>query len=116
MNSPAELREKRRFDRIPAQHIVCFSPLLRGWATDPVGSLGRTLDFGAGGAKLETDRPLEIGEHLQMEIALGSQIVRLEATVVHVEPTQSQMIEAGLAFDRVPHTERETLSALGYGG
>lgn len=114
MDSPAKRREKRRFDRIPAHHIVSFSHLVGGLPTEPMSGLGRTLDFGAGGARLETNRPLEIGEHLHLEIALGSQIVRLDATVIHVRDTPSHMIAAGLVFDRVPRTERETLRALGF--
>ncbi len=114
MERLAVRREKRRFDRIPAHHIVAFSQLAGGLPVEPVSSLGRTLDFGAGGARLETNRPLSVGWHLQLEIALGSQIVRLDATVVHVEPTRSQMTEAGLVFDRIPQDERETLRALGF--
>jgi hypothetical protein len=113
---PSEPREKRRFERVPAHHIVSFAQLTRGFPSEPVSGMGRTLDFGAGGARLETNRSLAIGEQLQLEIALGSQIVRLEATVVHVEATPSQMTAAGLVFDRIPQTGRETLRALGFAG
>jgi hypothetical protein len=114
MSPDADAKEKRRFDRIPAQHMVCFAQLQRGMPKEPMSGLGRTLDVCAGGARLETDRLLEVGEHLQLEIAVGSQIVHVDATVVHVAASASEMVAAGLSFDRVPPPDRATLSALGF--
>jgi PilZ domain len=114
MGADEEAREKRRFDRIPAQHMVCFAQLQGGMPKEPMSGLGRTLDVCAGGARLETDRTLSVGEHLQLEIAVGSQIVHVDATVVHVATSASEMVAAGLSFDRVPPPDRATLSALGF--
>lgn len=114
MSPGGEAREKRRFDRIPAQHMVCFAQLQGGMPKEPMNGLGRTLDVCAGGARLETNQPLTIGEHLQLEIAVGSQIVHVDATVVHVAASESEMVAAGLSFDRVPPTDRATLTALGF--
>ncbi|MCZ6726943.1 MAG: PilZ domain-containing protein [Acidobacteria bacterium] len=108
------VKDKRRFVRVGVRHIVSFAHLSDGLPKEPMSGLGRTLDVGAGGARLETDRPLEIGEHLVLEIALGSQIVHAEATVVHVSSTTPDMVAAGLAFDRIPAPDRETLTALGF--
>lgn len=114
MSNSSGVQDKRRFHRIAAQHIVSFAPLSGGLPKEPMNGLGRTLDVGAGGARLETDRLLEIGEHLVLEIALGSQIIHAEATVVHVASTERDMVAAGLVFDRVPAPDRETLTALGF--
>ncbi len=108
------LQEKRRFGRVPVQHIVSFAELSHGLPKEPVTGLGRTLDVGAGGALVETDQPLEIGEQIQLEIALGSQIVQADATVVHVMPAEQNMVAAGVSFDRMPAQHRETLMALGF--
>lgn len=83
---------------------------------EPLARLGRTLDVSAGGARLESDRELSIGELLSVEIAFGSQIVHAEARVVHVSPPDDELAGAGVVFDRVPAPDRETLSALGYAG
>jgi len=107
-------REKRRFERIPAHNLVSFAYLTQEVRTGPVDGLGRTLDVCAGGARVETDRQLRIGERLHLEIALGSMIVRAEATVIHVGTTDDSMTEAGVVFDRIPPPDRETLTALGY--
>lgn len=114
MSPSLGVRDKRRFHRIAAQHIVSFAPLSRGLLKEPMIGLGRTLDVGAGGARLETNRPLEVGERLALEIAMGSQIIHAEATVVHVTSTESDMVAAGLAFDSIPASDRETLTALGF--
>ncbi len=107
-------QEKRRFERVSAQHMVSFAHLVSGAPIEPVSRLGRTLDLGAGGIRLETDSALRVGDQLLLEIAVGSQIVHAEATVVHLPPTASDLIAAGIAFDRVPDDDRETLTALGY--
>ena len=108
------VQEKRRFGRIPVQHIVSFAELSRGLPKEPVTGLGRTLDVGAGGALVETDQPLVIGEQIQLEIAVGSQIVQADATVVHVTPGEQEMVAAGVSFDRMHAQHRETLMALGF--
>ena len=107
-------REKRRFERIPARNLVSFAYLTPEVRPEPTEGLARTLDVCAGGARLETDRSLKIGERLHLEIALGSMIVRAEATVIHVAKGLDSMIQAGLSFDRIPPPDRETLIALGY--
>ncbi len=106
--------EKRRFPRVPAQHILSFARMISGVPAEPLTSLARTLDIGAGGLRLESDRALTIGDQLHLELALGSQIVHAEATVVHQRPVQNELVEAGLMFDRVPASDRETLTALGF--
>jgi hypothetical protein len=114
MSANTAAQDRRQFDRVPAQHIACFAQLQRGMPKEPMSGLGRTLDVCAGGACLETDRPLEVGERLQLEIAVGSQIVHVDATVVHVGASPARMVAAGLSFDRVPPSDRATLSALGF--
>jgi len=106
--------EKRQSDRVPAQHMVSFAYTAEGMKLEPTSGLGRTLDVSGGGALVETSRPLEIGQHLALDIAMGSQIVRVEATVVHITPTDPQMIAAGVAFDEIPPSDRETMVALGF--
>lgn len=111
-------REKRRFARVPARNLVAFAyltPELRPEVRKaPTEGLGRTLDVCAGGTRLETNRELKIGDRLQLDIALGSMIVKAEATVIHVEVGDDAMTQAGLVFDRIPAPDRETLTALGY--
>lgn len=112
MGTQSSQREKRRFERVHARNLVSFAHLTPRPHPGPIDGLGRTLDVGAGGARLETDRPLVIGERLDLAIALGSTIVHAEATVVHVATSDSAMVQAGLAFDRIPAPDRESLLAL----
>ncbi len=114
MSPDTAQRQKRRFERIPARNLVSFVHQTPEAEGEPTDGLARTLDVSAGGARVETDRQLKIGDRLHLEIALGSMIVNAEAIVVHVAPGRDSMIEAGVSFDRIPPSDRETLIALGY--
>ena len=114
MKTDTARREKRRFERIPARNLVSFAYLAPERQEEQPDGLARTLDVCAGGARVETDSALEVGERLRLEIALGSMIVRAEATVIHVGISADSMTEAGVVFDRIPAPDRETLTALGY--
>lgn len=96
----------RRNARHPAHHLVSFSRTRFGDFVEPATHLARTVDVSAGGARLETDSPLQAGDRLSLQIAVGNDIVEVTATVVHVRPVAESLYATGIEFDPSSDAER----------
>ena len=88
--------DKRRFPRIRSMNIVVEK-----------GRVFRTLDLSREGMLLEMDPPAPIGAHLQVDLALGEDIVDVQGDVKRHVPQPDGKIGVGILFGRLsPKTDR----------
>jgi hypothetical protein len=99
----------RRSPRIAAHHLASYSRTRYGTQVEPVVLLARTVDLSAGGAKLETEGPLQTGDRLNLQIAVRNRVIEVTATVVHVRPQSDSLYATGVEFDRLGDDERSAL-------
>ena len=64
----------RRYPRMAAQYAVSYRRVLPGGGEGPAG-FSETQTIGLGGLMFESESPMERGENLQVEIALGDHTV-----------------------------------------
>lgn len=96
--------EKRSFIRLDSLHlldyIVVDSHGIRGRY-----SMGRTLDISENGLKLETDKPLVMGDTLIVTIGLEDDLIDLQGEVVRSKPDAGRFI-TGVEFTEIPDEGR----------
>lgn len=89
--------DKRRFPRIDSLHIVAEK-----------GKVFRTLDLSRDGMLLEMDIPAAIGTHLDLDLALGEEILAVRGEVVRHIPQDNGKTAVGIRFSRLtPKAERQ---------
>jgi hypothetical protein len=88
--------EKRRYPRLQSLNIVADS-----------GRVFRTLDLSREGMLLEMDVPAAVGTRLQLDLALGEEVVEVEGEVKRHVPQDNGRIAVGILFSRLsPRAER----------
>ena len=88
--------EQRRFPRIQSLNIVAEK-----------GKVFRTLDLSREGMLMEMDVPAAMGTRLQLDVALGEDIIEVKGEVVRHVPQANGKIGVGVRFDRLtPMNER----------
>jgi hypothetical protein len=88
--------DKRRFPRISSMNMVADK-----------GRLFRTLDLSREGMLLEMDIPAPIGSRLQVDLALGEEILEVVGEVKRHVAQGNGRIAVGILFDRLsPRAER----------
>jgi len=93
------LKQQRRFPRFQYEKAVVIG-LLRGDST--AYARGRSIDLAEGGAGIRSDRALDIGEILDLQIPLQIGELRVPATVRYQRGS-----EYGVEFLGLGVTERE---------
>jgi hypothetical protein len=76
-------RERRRFKRIPIEHLVAFSCYNSGEKMPFDHSMGKALNVGEGGLMLLVYKPVALGTVLDIEIGIGDEIVGAKVEVLN---------------------------------
>ncbi|HEY5999006.1 MAG TPA: PilZ domain-containing protein [bacterium] len=101
----------RRYPRMAAEYDVSFRRSLPdGGLSDARSSQTRTL--GLGGLMFETDNPLERGEALRVEIALGDHTISASGTVVYVDRRNAGPWQIGVQFTALGEDDRDALLGI----
>ena len=88
--------EQRRFPRIQALNIVAEK-----------GRVFRTLDLSREGMLVEMDTPTAIGTRIQLDLALGEEVLEVTGQVVRHVPQDNGRTGVGVRFERLsPRAER----------
>jgi hypothetical protein len=88
--------EKRRFPRIQALNIVAEK-----------GRVFRTLDLSREGMLVEMDVPTAVGTRIQLDLALGEEVLEVTGQVMRHVPQDNGRIGVGVQFERLtPRAER----------
>lgn len=61
--------------------------------------MGRTLNISTAGLGIEIFTEIPVGEAMEMEVALGDEIIPLRGRVVHSHPLESGGFYVGIEFD-----------------
>jgi hypothetical protein len=96
---PQDTQERRRSARVESLNLTSIVPK-EGDAPLSQVSMARTLDLSALGAKIEVHQDIELGTRLELDIAMGEDISRVNGAVVHIEPTESGGYLLGIEFDQ----------------
>ncbi|MBI4342518.1 MAG: PilZ domain-containing protein [Candidatus Omnitrophica bacterium] len=90
--------EQRRSPRIARSFMVRYRVTV---PQDTVWLVSPLRDLSSGGARLLSERPLAIGDQLELQLILpmAQQPVPLKARVAWVRPAPLGMVEIGVTFD-----------------
>ena len=102
------VREKRGSPRIRSLNLTSYTPK-KDNAQEYIVSIGRTLDVGEGGVKVELHRKLVEGTELDMDIAIEDKIITARGEVVHTEELKNGLFGTGIRFTSISDEDRETL-------
>jgi c-di-GMP-binding flagellar brake protein YcgR len=101
--------ERRRWARIRAEHLVSYAHFDEQGEPDERG-IARTLDLSEGGMVLEMTRPADVGEHLQVKMVTGNQILKAAAAVVHSDRLPGDRWRVGVRFTEIPEEDLITIA------
>ena len=93
----SEKEERRRWTRIPAEHLVSYTHFDEQMIPDDVG-MARTLDLSEGGILLEMTRYLEEGSPLEIKMVSGDKTLRARGRIAHSQRLSSGRWRVGLDF------------------
>jgi len=96
-DSVSEKDERRKWKRIPAEHLVSYIHFDEQMIPDDVG-MARTLDLSEGGILLEMAHDLEEGSPLEIKMVSGDKTLRARGTIAHSQRLSSGRWRVGLGF------------------
>jgi hypothetical protein len=91
--------EKRKSPRKKSYSLVSFVEKNGELDTGSV-TVGRTLNISAGGIRLESMEPMEQGQVLDMEIAIGNRVFGLHGEVVYCRRIREGLYAVGVRFQK----------------
>lgn len=104
MNQTSLPEEDRRVGaREYALHLISFVLLIEGRQDSPVG-MGRTLDVGNKGIKVELYQAVNVGQRCRVVIGVREDEFTIEGEVAHVTASGKELHIVGMEFDN-PHPE-----------
>ncbi len=103
------VKEQRKNRRIRSLHLTSYIPR-KGSEQEYIVSIGRTLDVGKGGVKVETHRELAKGTELDLDIAVDEKVIAAKGVVVHVEPLAQGLFGTGIRFTSISEEDRALLT------
>jgi len=99
---------KRRFPRMPSQHLVMVE---RESAPD-AGTLTKTRCVSQGGCGLILEDSFEEGSMIIVHIAVRDRIVKAEARVVYQNESEQGRFETGVEFIDIDDRDRKAIAEL----
>ena len=102
------MTEKRRSPRVRAVHLIAYG--VRGEEKEYEAlEVGRTLDVSETGVRVETMTRLDQGLDLEMDIAVGEELLRLHGRVVNSEAGDDAPFETGIELTEISDEDRARL-------
>jgi c-di-GMP-binding flagellar brake protein YcgR len=100
--------ERRKYDRIQSQNLLCF---------DVIGSRGNIIDRSMGCARnvsesgllLETHLPIRQGRIVLVAIGFEEELMELKGKIVYVRPRSGKRYYAGLEFIEIDRKGKRKL-------
>ena len=102
--------ERRKWPRIPAEHLVSYTHYDEEGEPDDMG-MARTLDLGEGGILLEMTRPARPGSRLEVKMASGEHIITARGEVVYSQRLSRTRWRVGVKFSEITQSDRGTISS-----
>ena len=93
-----ELETDRRCQaRVLCVELAAYSGRRRGQVSTPV-CVGKTLDLSESGVRLQVSTGVEEGDLVELDIAVGEELILARARVIHVELIEGGLQEVGAEF------------------
>jgi len=97
--------ERRQHPRVDSIHLVSLGDLDED---TPIG-VARTLMISQGGALLEMAKPYPIHTVFQLDLALGAEVLSIQAEVRHIQARDDGTYRLGIRFIRLEPQDQELL-------
>ncbi len=104
-------KEKRRFARVPAEHLIAFSCFHAGENVPFDHSMGKTVNVGEGGLMLYVYKSLRKGTLLDLDIALKDKIINAKVEVLRArkKPSNGNGYFASTRFVMIDHRDYQRM-------
>jgi hypothetical protein len=100
--------ERRRSQRNQSINLIDFVVLgEKGEALSR--RMGRTLNVSAHGILLESLIPIEVGQEVRINIALGEDVLEIQGKVAHVSPSEENKFRIGIELLAMKEEEEKIL-------
>jgi hypothetical protein len=86
--------EKRRFPRVPAEHVV----LVKKLGEEELEEFAKTRTVGLGGCMFISDSPLGLGSGVEVLMSLEGKVVQAQARVVYEIVRSEREVQIGVEF------------------
>ena len=106
MERPETLQEERR--RYPRYDPVPEITYSYGFYNEPINA--KTLELSLGGARIQTDLPLLVGETLEVNISVEEEEIDVVGKVVHTHRISDKSFIVGLSFENVSEVKKKVLN------
>jgi hypothetical protein len=104
---PGEGHHKQRYyPRIKAEILLAFKSPAAG---DDEACVVKTKTIGLGGLMIELDHPLPVGAAYHLDLLLGEEHMKVNATVVYARKETSDVFQMGFGFTDLSENDRERL-------
>ena len=97
--------ERRRYPRYDPAPDITYS---YGFYNEPIKA--KTLELSLGGARIETELPLLVGENLEVNIAVEEEEIDVVGKVIHTNRVSDEGFIVGLSFENISEIKRKVLS------
>ncbi len=105
MERPETLRqERRRYPRYDPVPEITYS---YGFYNEPITA--KTLELSLGGARIQTDLPLLVGENLEVNISVEDEEIDVLARVVYTQRDPDKSFIVGLSFEGISEIKKRVL-------
>jgi c-di-GMP-binding flagellar brake protein YcgR len=106
MERPEAAREERR--RHPRYDPVPEITYSYGFYSEPLDA--KTLELSLGGARIETEFPLLVGENLEVNISVEDEEIDVVAKVIHTHRVSDEAFYVGLSFENISEVKKKVLN------
>jgi hypothetical protein len=103
-----EQREKRRFPRVPAEHVV----LVKKLGDEELEEFAKTMTVGLGGCMFVSDSSLGVGSGIEILMSVKGKVVQTQARVVYETPKSEREIHIGVEFLQLRQDDIRVLEAF----
>ena len=98
----------RRYPRMAGEYVVAYRRQLPGGG-EVAAQFSRTRTLGLGGLMFDSEKPLDRGESLRLEIVFGEKTIKAAGVVVYIDRQDNGPWRNGVQFTEISEDDRDTL-------
>lgn len=106
MERPETLEvERRKYPRYDPVPEITYS---YGFYNEPIKA--KTLQLSLGGARIQTELPLLVGENLEVNISVEEEEIDVVGKVIHTHRVSDKSFIVGLSFENISKIKKKVLN------
>lgn len=98
----------RRYPRMAGEYVVAYRRQAQDGSA-AAAEYSRTQTLGLGGLMFESEKSIDHGEVLQLEIVFGEKTIKATGTVVYVDRQEHGPSRVGVQFTEISEDDRDAL-------